>query len=99
MPWAMGRGPWAVGRHAEFTPDTPTPDAATPAFRHELRTTARRCHRRGGRRGARGADQPRAATIAGMERGRPVVYAPAKWALIMLVIRSLPRAIFNKMDI
>lgn len=40
-----------------------------------------------------------AATVAGMQRGTPVVYAPAKWALIMLVIRSLPRAIFNKMDI
>lgn len=52
-------------------------------------------------RGARLAsvESVAAATIAGMERGRPVVYAPAKWTLIMLVIRSLPRAIFNKMDI
>ncbi|WP_311222583.1 MULTISPECIES: SDR family NAD(P)-dependent oxidoreductase [unclassified Acidovorax] len=40
-----------------------------------------------------------AAVVAGMQRGTPVVYAPAKWALIMLVIRNLPRAIFNKMDI
>ncbi|MGP1681633.1 MAG: SDR family NAD(P)-dependent oxidoreductase [Giesbergeria sp.] len=31
--------------------------------------------------------------------GRPVVYAPAKWALIMLVIRHLPRFLFNKADI
>lgn len=31
--------------------------------------------------------------------GRTVVYAPTKWALIMLIIRHLPRAVFNKMDI
>lgn len=41
-----------------------------------------------------------AATIVdGMRKGLPVVYAPAKWALIMLVIRHLPRFVFNKMDI
>ncbi|RYF02314.1 MAG: SDR family NAD(P)-dependent oxidoreductase [Comamonadaceae bacterium] len=40
-----------------------------------------------------------AAIVTGMRRGTPVVYAPAKWALIMFVIRSLPRFIFNKMDI
>ncbi len=37
--------------------------------------------------------------VKGMEQGRAVVYAPAKWALIMMVIRHLPRAIFNRMDI
>lgn len=31
--------------------------------------------------------------------GKPVVYAPGKWALIMLVIRHLPRFLFNKADI
>ncbi len=31
--------------------------------------------------------------------GQPVVYAPAKWWLIMMVIRHLPRAIFNKLNI
>lgn len=31
--------------------------------------------------------------------GRPVVYAPGKWALVMLVIRHLPRFLFNKADI
>ena len=40
-----------------------------------------------------------AAIVDGIERGAPVVYAPAKWALIMMVIRHLPRFIFNKMDI
>lgn len=36
---------------------------------------------------------------SGMAQGKPVVYAPAKWALIMMIIRHLPRLIFNKMDI
>lgn len=39
------------------------------------------------------------AIVAGMASGRPVVYAPAKWRLIMWVIRHLPRVIFNRMDI
>lgn len=37
--------------------------------------------------------------VDGMRAGKPVIYAPAKWALIMLVIRHLPRFVFNKMDI
>lgn len=37
--------------------------------------------------------------VRGMTRGAPVIYTPAKWALIMHVIRNLPRAIFHKMDI
>jgi short-subunit dehydrogenase len=37
--------------------------------------------------------------VAAMDRGRPVVYAPAKWALIMAVIRHLPRVVFNRMNI
>lgn len=40
-----------------------------------------------------------AAIVKGISRGTPVIYAPAKWALIMLVIRNLPRFVFNKMDI
>lgn len=39
------------------------------------------------------------AIFEGSEKGKPVIYAPAKWALIMLIIRHLPRFIFNKMDI
>ncbi len=39
------------------------------------------------------------AIVRGMARGAPVVYAPAKWALIMLVIRHLPRAVFHRMKI
>jgi hypothetical protein len=37
--------------------------------------------------------------VKGIEKAKPVVYAPAKWAVIMMVIRHMPRLIFNKMDI
>lgn len=37
--------------------------------------------------------------VEGIAKAKPVVYAPAKWAVIMMVIRHLPRFIFNKMDI
>lgn len=37
--------------------------------------------------------------VNGVARGTPSVYAPGKWALIMMIIRHLPRFIFNKMDI
>lgn len=51
--------------------------------------------------GAKLADaQAVAKTIVdGMRSGAPVVFAPARWALIMLVIRHLPRFVFNRMDI
>jgi decaprenylphospho-beta-D-erythro-pentofuranosid-2-ulose 2-reductase len=39
------------------------------------------------------------AIVNGVARGAPVVYVPGKWALIMLIIRHLPRFIFNKMEI
>ena len=37
--------------------------------------------------------------VQGMGKGSPVVYAPAKWALIMMVIRHLPAFVFNKLKI
>lgn len=37
--------------------------------------------------------------VKGIARNNPVVYAPAKWLLIMMIIRHLPMFIFNKMDI
>ena len=37
--------------------------------------------------------------VNGIKKGSPVIYAPAKWKVIMLIIRHLPRFIFNKMDI
>jgi decaprenylphospho-beta-D-erythro-pentofuranosid-2-ulose 2-reductase len=37
--------------------------------------------------------------VKGVERSTSMVYAPQKWQIIMMVIRHLPRFIFNKMDI
>lgn len=37
--------------------------------------------------------------VDGMRAGKPVVYAPRKWAVIMMVIRHLPQFLFNKMEI
>lgn len=37
--------------------------------------------------------------VDGIETGQPIIYAPEKWRLIMMVIRHLPSFIFNKMDI
>ena len=37
--------------------------------------------------------------VAGIASGRQTIYTPGKWAIIMMVIRHLPRFIFNKMDI
>ena len=37
--------------------------------------------------------------VSGVARGKAVIYAPAKWKLIMMIIRHLPDFIFNKLDI
>jgi decaprenylphospho-beta-D-erythro-pentofuranosid-2-ulose 2-reductase len=37
--------------------------------------------------------------VKGIEKGVPVVYAPAIWALIMMVVRHLPRFVLNKLNI
>ncbi len=37
--------------------------------------------------------------VDGIAAGKPVIYTPAKWWLIMMIIRHLPRFIFNKLDI
>ncbi len=37
--------------------------------------------------------------VNGIEKRKSVIYAPAKWALIMLVIQHLPNFIFNKLNI
>lgn len=52
-------------------------------------------------KGAKMADVKAVASniIDGIAKAKPIVYAPVKWALIMMVIRHLPRFIFNKMDI
>jgi decaprenylphospho-beta-D-erythro-pentofuranosid-2-ulose 2-reductase len=40
-----------------------------------------------------------AAIVAGIEAGKPVVYTPGKWRIIMTVIRHMPRLIFNRLEI
>lgn len=44
-------------------------------------------------------DKVAACIEKGVRAGRPVVYAPPLWALIMLVIMHLPRFVFNRMKI
>lgn len=39
------------------------------------------------------------ATVDAMAKGRAVVYTPARWRLIMLIVRHLPRFIFNRLQI
>jgi hypothetical protein len=34
--------------------------------------------------------------LRAIDAGRPVVYAPPIWALVMLVIRSLPRFVMRR---
>jgi short-subunit dehydrogenase len=34
--------------------------------------------------------------LRAIDRGTPVVYAPPVWALIMFVIRSLPRSVMRR---
>ena len=36
--------------------------------------------------------------VSAIDRGAPVVYTPRIWALVMLVIRALPRAVMRKID-
>lgn len=53
------------------------------------------------KQGARLADAAAVARliVKGINRGAQVVYAPAKWWWIMIVIRHLPSSIFNKLNI
>lgn len=53
------------------------------------------------RQGLLWATAPQVAAVvrAAADRGGPVVYAPWFWRYIMLIIRNLPSAIFNRMDI
>lgn len=37
--------------------------------------------------------------VAGIDRRRDVLYVPAFWALIMTVIRLIPRSVFNRMSL
>lgn len=38
-------------------------------------------------------------TISGLEKNKKVIYTPKFWALIMLIIKSIPEAIFVKLKL
>jgi short-subunit dehydrogenase len=40
-----------------------------------------------------------ASIVSGMKKNKAVIYAPPHWALIMRVLRSLPAALFNRLDL
>jgi short-subunit dehydrogenase len=44
-------------------------------------------------------DDVAAQIVRGLGRHKSVIYAPAKWAIIMWVIRHLPDRIFNRLNI
>ena len=39
------------------------------------------------------------ATVRGIAAKRPVFYVPARWVLIMFVVRNLQRFVFNRLNI
>ena len=44
-------------------------------------------------------DEVAESMVAAIDRGAPEAYAPGKWWVIMMIIRHLPRFVFNKMNI
>lgn len=50
-------------------------------------------------RGMATADAVAARIVHGIAQHKSVIYAPSKWAVIMMIIRHLPAFIFNKLDI
>ena len=64
-------------------------EAGFRAHRHDRGPAPAAVRRRAGRRGRPGR-------CRAIDRGQPVVYAPGIWALIMLVIRWLPRFVMRK---
>jgi short-subunit dehydrogenase len=53
---------------------------------------------------ARGAklapvEQVAAGIVRAIDRGQPVAYLPARWRIIMGVVRHMPRLVFNRIDI
>jgi decaprenylphospho-beta-D-erythro-pentofuranosid-2-ulose 2-reductase len=44
-------------------------------------------------------DDVAAQIVEGLEKRKSVIYAPAKWALIMWIVRHIPNAIFNRLSL
>jgi short-subunit dehydrogenase len=45
------------------------------------------------------AEQVARLTVEAIRRGKPVVYAPRIWQLIILIVRHLPRFVFNRLPL
>ena len=43
--------------------------------------------------------QVAATIVKGLRTNKKIIYSPSKWVLIMLVIKGLPRFIFNRLNI
>lgn len=56
-------------------------------------------HLRGGTMRLAKVEAVAADIVRGIDLGTPVVYTPRKWALIMAVIRRVPRRIFERTDL
>jgi hypothetical protein len=52
---------------------------------------------RGGRPAS--VEQVAQTIVQGIDAKRPSFYVPARWRLIMFVVRNLPRVVFNRLDI
>ncbi len=55
-------------------------------------------HKAAGRRLA-SAESVARTIVRGIDRKKPVVYAPPVWQLIMLIVRHIPRLVFNRLSI
>jgi decaprenylphospho-beta-D-erythro-pentofuranosid-2-ulose 2-reductase len=55
-------------------------------------------HRASGRRLA-SVEEVARAMVRGIDAKRAVVYVPGRWALIMFVVRHLPRILFNRLNL
>jgi decaprenylphospho-beta-D-erythro-pentofuranosid-2-ulose 2-reductase len=55
-------------------------------------------HKARGRRLA-SAESVAQVIVRGIDRRKPVVYAPPVWQLVMLIVRHIPRVVFNRLDI
>lgn len=56
-------------------------------------------HLRGGRMRLAKVETVAADIVRGIDRGAPVVYTPRAWALIMAIIKRVPRPIFERTDL
>ena len=61
--------------------------------------TAMTAHMKAAGRRLATAETVARATVDGIRRGKSVVYSPRLWQLIMLIVRHIPRPIFNRLPL